>query len=118
MNDFLPRGSCAGWTTGMIVAIDIADAFLWLAYYVLPALMYLFSVQIKFRELKFPRSLILWYVAFILACGTTHAIDVLMTWIPAWHIDVVIHCLAAGISIAALIAALLAIRGVSGQKAP
>ncbi len=116
MNDFLPRGSCAGWTTGMIVAIDIADVLLTLAYLVLPSLMYLFWIQVKDRPLSFPRSLILWYVGFIIACGGSHAVDVLMTWIPAWHIDVLAHCVAASVSVGALIEALLAIRVASRSR--
>lgn len=110
MGDFVPRGSCSGWTTGMIVAIDIADALICLAYFVLPALMYIFWMQIRYRPLQLPRGLILWYAAFIVFCGGSHLMDILMTWWPAWHLDVIAHCVAAGISVGAMAEVIRSIR--------
>lgn len=115
MNDFLPRGGCSGWTTGMIVAIDIADALITLAYFVLPALMYIFWTLIKTKPLSLPRSLILWYAAFIVLCGSSHLADIAMTWWPNWYADVFVHCLTASVSIGALYEVLVSIKRLQSK---
>jgi hypothetical protein len=110
MTEFLARGECQNWTKGMIVAVDIADVVLLLAYIGLPALAFLFYLIVQKRNIDIPKHLVLWCGAFVLACGLTHGMDVLMTWFPAWHVDIAMHMIAAGLSLAAFVSALVAMR--------
>ena len=60
----------------------ISDLAIWAAYLAIPAIIVYFLRQKQ--DLPFPR--ILWlFVAFIFACGTTHLVDALIFWWPAYR---------------------------------
>jgi len=78
---FMPHGQCLLWNPLLLWLDVVSDSTVAVAYYSIPLLLiYLIG---KRRDLPF-RSMFLMFGIFILACGTTHALDVLTIWYPAY----------------------------------
>jgi PAS domain S-box-containing protein len=79
-SDFMPHGYCYMWHPGIVWLHVISDALIALSYYAIPgALIYFIR---KNRNLPFNRVFYM-FAAFILACGTTHLLEI---W-NVWHAD-------------------------------
>ena len=73
---FPPRKDCGpGWTQPLIWLHVTSDLFIWLAYLSIPLVLLYFTRR---RDLPYPRLFVL-FALFILACGTTHLIDALIS---------------------------------------
>ncbi len=96
-NDWPPRWFCGEWSTfhgWLYVTSDIA---IWMAYFVIPAII-IFFIQ-KRRNISFVP--VFWlFGAFILLCGSTHLIDALMFWWPGYRVSALIRLLTAVVSLA------------------
>jgi PAS domain S-box-containing protein len=93
---FPPRWQCgAGWTAAhgwLHIASDLA---IWGAYLTIPAVL-LFFIR---RRKDLPFQNIFWlFGAFILACGTTHLMDSLLFWWPAYRLSGLIKLITAVVS--------------------
>ncbi len=77
---FMPHGHCYLWTPGIVWLHAIADAMIVLAYYSIP-LTLVYFVRRR-RGLQF-NAIFLCFAVFILACGTTHVMEI---W-NIWHAD-------------------------------
>src|SRR5882762_9409009 len=76
-NDFMPHGFCYLWKPGLVWLHVVSDALIALAYFSIPVtLMYFIR---KRRDLPF-NWMFLCFGIFILACGTTHAMEVWTLW--------------------------------------
>jgi PAS domain-containing protein len=76
---FLPHGYCFTWIPGLLWLNVISDALIALAYLSIPLTLAYF---VKHRpDLPFSWVFVLFGV-FIVACGTTHALDVWTVWTP------------------------------------
>ncbi|OAI16100.1 hypothetical protein A1359_08770 [Methylomonas lenta] len=94
----IPHGFCIKWTPGLLWSYVISDALITLAYFTIAATLAYF---VKHRnDLKF-RSIYLMFSAFILACGTSHLMSIILIWLPFYWIDAVIKVLTATISVTA-----------------
>lgn len=93
--DFMPHGFCYQWNAGLIWLHVISDSLIALAYASIPVTL-LWFVR-KRRDLPFSWMFLL-FGTFIVACGTTHAMEV---W-NLWHAD---YWLAGGIKAVTAIAA-------------
>jgi two-component sensor histidine kinase len=78
---FLPHGVCYLWESSLVWLHVVTDGLIALAYYVLPVL--LVTVVRQRHDLPFNWMFCL-FGAFIMACGTTHAVAVLTLWVPAY----------------------------------
>lgn len=102
-----------GWTT------IVADLLIWAAYMAIPIVL-LWLVKQR-RDVPFPRIFGL-FGAFILACGTTHLIEALIFWWPAYRLSAVVKLATAGVSLATVVAMLkvmpvaLSLRGPEEQE--
>ena len=101
---FLPHGHCFLWNPALLWLHGLSDGLIALAYYAIP-------IEIAYfvrrrRDMPFPR--IFWlFGAFILACGTTHLMEV---W-TLWHSD---YWLAGGLkAVTAMLSIVTAIALVS-----
>ena len=77
---FMPHGGCYLWTQSLIALHTLSDAAIVLAYYSIPFTL-LYFVR-KRKDLKF-HWIFVCFAVFVLACGTTHLMEI---W-NIWHAD-------------------------------
>ena len=99
---FMPRAICGVWTPGMIFLHNASDFLIWTAYIAIPLVLIKFA-SVKRRELPFRRLFWLFGV-FILACGTTHFMDIVMFYNPLYRLAGVIKLITAAASWGTVIA--------------
>jgi len=81
---FMPHGNCYLWQPGLVGLHVVADSLIALAYYSIP-LTLIYYVR-KGRDVAYP-AIILMFAAFIIACGSTHVMDVITIWKPAYWLS-------------------------------
>jgi signal transduction histidine kinase len=94
---FMPHGHCYFWGTDIIALHVISDAIIALSYYSIP-LTLIYFVHNK-RDLPY-KWMFLMFGAFILSCGTTHIMEILVIWHPLYWLSGFIKLFTALISIA------------------
>src|SRR5215472_4496572 len=87
---FWPHGQCYLWDHALVGLHAGADVLIALAYYLMPVLL-IYLVR-KRQDLPF-HSIFVMFGAFIIACGTTHAMGVVTLWWP-------LYWLAGGVKVA------------------
>jgi PAS domain S-box-containing protein len=90
--DFLPHGWCYRWDPNVVLLHVVSDLLIALAYYFIPFAL-LFIVRRR-GDLAFPCMFGL-FGLFILACGTTHLMSVVVVWYPWYRLDGVIKLITA-----------------------
>ncbi len=91
------HGFCLSWAPGLIAVHAGSDAAIGLAYFSIP--LAIAVVLRNRRDLEF-RWVAYLFVAFILACGTTHLFSILTLWVPAYGFEGIVKLITAGLSIA------------------
>ncbi len=81
-SDFPPRWHCGNWTSGHGWLHILSDLGVWSAYLAIPCVLFFF---LRRRDLPFRRIFIL-FGAFILLCGTTHLMEAIIFWWPAYRL--------------------------------
>jgi len=94
---FLPHGYCLAWDPLLLWTMVGSHAVIGVSYFSIPIALFLFVRQQK--DLRF-NFLFVMFGLFILACGTTHFIELLNIWYPVYRADAAVEALTAGISIA------------------
>jgi len=94
---FMPHGYCLRWDSWLLARYVISDAVIGLSYYSIPFMLLHFSRQ--HPELRFNLVFAL-FAAFIFACGTTHFIEILNIWWPAYQLQSGMKVATAVISVA------------------
>src|ERR1043166_2962875 len=74
---FMPHGYCYLWATPLVWLHVISDSLIAIAYFSIPVMLFLFVR--KRRDLPFSWMFIL-FGAFIVACGSTHIMEVWNLW--------------------------------------
>lgn len=80
---FMPHGMCYMWRWEILLLHVGSDLLIAIAYFSIPAALF---VLIKNRP-DIPRGIIKLFVAFILLCGITHLISVVVVWHPFYVIQ-------------------------------
>ncbi|MEH2196211.1 MAG: ATP-binding protein [Nostoc sp.] len=93
---FIPHGHCYLWQTNLVWLHILSDAFIALAYYSIPATLFYFVR--KRQDLPFYWIFLL-FSAFIVACGTTHLIEIWTLWYPTYWISGFVKAVTAIISV-------------------
>ncbi len=75
--EFMPHGHCYLWNPNLLWLHVTSDALIALAYYSIPLTLLFFIF--RRRDMPFP-LLILMFGAFIIACGTTHIMEIWSIW--------------------------------------
>jgi signal transduction histidine kinase len=96
LSQFLPHGVCLLWDPVLLLLHVVSDALIALAYYSIPIAL-LFFVR-KRKDLAFGWIFVL-FAIFIVACGTTHVLGILMIWRPAYWLDGMVKALTAAVSV-------------------
>lgn len=80
---FVPRAVCGRWTPGEILLNNISDLFIALAYVSIPIMLMIFAR----KQRDFPFSwLSVVFAAFILTCGSTHVMEIILFYYPIYHL--------------------------------
>jgi len=94
--DFRPHGFCYLWDPRIVWLHVISDGLITLSYYCIPIVLVYFIR--KNRDLPFNR--IFWmFGAFILACGTTHLMEIWNVWHGSYLLAGVIKAITAAVSV-------------------
>ncbi|MGE3936892.1 MAG: sensor histidine kinase [Rhodospirillaceae bacterium] len=93
---FLPHGICLSWEPALIWLHVGSDSLIALAYFSIPAALFYFASR---RPDLANRRIIMLFVAFIAACGTTHLVGVWTLWYPDYVADGLIKAATAAVSI-------------------
>lgn len=81
---FIPHGHCYLWQPGVLWLHVVSDAFIALSYFSIPITLIYFVRQRK--DLEFDWMYIC-FAVFILACGTTHLMDIWNVWHPTYWLS-------------------------------
>ena len=92
----MPHGHCYYWEPFILWSHAISDSVIALAYFAIPVS--LFRIVRKQSEFKYIWIAIL-FALFILSCGITHLMDVVVIWKPYYFADSVIRIITAVVSI-------------------
>src|SRR5712671_144440 len=100
-SDFSPRWYCGLWTPWHGWLHIISDLGVWSAYVAIPCVLGYFIL----RKRDLPFQTIFWlFAAFILACGSTHLMEAIIFWWPAYRLAALIKLFTAIVSWATVIA--------------
>ena len=93
---FIPHGHCYLWNPGLVWIHVASDALIALAYYSIP--IQLLVLTRKRQDLPFDWILLL-FGAFIVACGTTHVMEIWTLWTPTYWLAGLLKLATAAISL-------------------
>ncbi|MDZ8140142.1 MAG: ATP-binding protein [Nostoc sp. DedQUE04] len=93
---FIPHGHCYLWQTNLVWLHILSDAFIALAYYSIPATLFYFVR--KRQDLPFDWIFLL-FSGFIVACGTTHLMEIWTLWHPIYWVSGFLKAVTATISV-------------------
>ncbi|MBF2074517.1 MAG: PAS domain-containing protein [Synechococcales cyanobacterium C42_A2020_086] len=93
---FIPHGHCYLWKPGLVWLHLASDALIALAYYSIPLTLFYF-VQ-KRDDLPF-NWIFLLFASFIVACGTTHLMEVWTLWHPTYWLSGLLKAGTASVSL-------------------
>jgi PAS domain S-box-containing protein len=96
-----PHGFCLLWQPGLIWTYAVADGLIGAAYFTIPLALAILAR--RRRDLVF-RPVLWLFAAFILLCGTTHLLDVVTLWLPAYNVQAAFKALTAAVSVVAAVA--------------
>jgi PAS domain S-box-containing protein len=81
---FMPHGMCYLWQPGLLALHVVSDALIALAYATIPFTL-LYFVR-KRRDLQF-NWMFVCFAVFIVACGTTHVMEIVTVWTPTYWLS-------------------------------
>ncbi|MEH2024279.1 PAS domain S-box protein [Nostoc sp.] len=95
-SEFIPHGHCYLWKPGLVWLHLVSDVLTGLAYYSIPVMLVYFVR--KRRDIPFGRIFLMFSI-FIVACGTTHLIDVWTLWHPTYWLSGLLKAITAFVSV-------------------
>ncbi len=94
--NFMPHGQCYLWKADLLWLHVVSDGAIALSYYAIP-LMGLYFIRQR-RDVLFP-GIFLLFSTFILACGTTHLMEIWTVWHPDYWLAGFVKAIAASVSL-------------------
>ena len=114
-SDWPARWVCGKWSDfhgWLYIGRDVA---IWLAYFIIPVVIIWF-VQ---KRPNVPFLPVFWlFAAFIIFCGTTHILDAIIFWWPAYRLSALLRFMTAIISFATVFALIRDLPKLLDYKAP
>lgn len=95
---FMPHGHCYLWRADILWTHVISDLSIAAAYYAIPLVLAIFLYKRR-QSIPHPEILGL-FVAFIFLCGTTHLVNIYVTWHPLYEIQGWVKAATALVSVA------------------
>ncbi|MBD2743031.1 PAS domain S-box protein [Coleofasciculus sp. FACHB-1120] len=93
---FIPHGHCYLWKPGLVWLHIVSDSLIALAYYSIPVTLFYFVR--KRQDLPFDWIFLL-FGSFIIACGTTHVMEIWTLWHPTYWLSGFIKAITALVSV-------------------
>ncbi|HEY9711118.1 MAG TPA: hypothetical protein V6D48_23120, partial [Oculatellaceae cyanobacterium] len=93
---FIPHGHCYLWKPELVGLHIASDALTALAYYSIPLMLVYFVA--KRRDVPF-NWIFLLFGAFIIACGTTHIMEIWTLWHPNYWLSGLLKAFTAAVSL-------------------
>jgi PAS domain S-box-containing protein len=84
-----PRWYCGDWSTFHGWFYIVSDLLIGLSYFAIPGILFFFLYKRK-ENLPF-KGVFVFFISFILLCGLTHLIDVVIFWWPAYRLSALIR---------------------------
>ncbi len=97
---FMPHGMCLLWKASVLWTLVLSNGLIALSYLLIPAI--LLTVYLKRKDIQYT-WLFLLFAAFILLCGTTHALHVVTYWKPIYGVQGLVDALTGIVSFATAI---------------
>ncbi len=95
---FMPHGQCFLWYPEVLWLHVISDIVISLAYFSIPvAILFIIAKQKKSLPFKWIYGM---FAAFILLCGLTHLVAIIVLWEPVYRFQGLLKAMTAGVSIA------------------
>jgi len=94
---FIPHGYCLAWDGPLLWTLVVSNLLIGLAYYSIPLAIWWFlrsQQKIQFNWI------FVMFGLFIMACGTTHILDVINIWTPVYRLDALVLIVTAAVSVA------------------
>lgn len=95
-DDFMPHGHCYFWRPEIVWLHVISDGLIAAAYATISITLYLFVRQRK--DLPYT-WMFLCFAVFIVACGATHAMEIVTLWTPVYRLSGVVKAITATASV-------------------
>ncbi len=96
---FAPHGFCLLWRPDLIALHVVSDALIALAYFAIPAAIWVFLRRRNDLQPSHRRIAVL-FVVFITACGITHLVNILVLWQPWYGLQALAKAVTAAVSVA------------------
>ena len=90
--EFMPHGMCYLWQPDLLALHVISDSLITLAYFSIPFTL-LYFVRRR-RDLEF-NWMFVCFAVFIVACGTTHLMEIITVWKPEYWVSGTIKAITA-----------------------
>jgi two-component system CheB/CheR fusion protein len=98
---FMPHGHCYLWRPDVLWLNVVSDGLIAAAYYVIP--LFLIHLVRKRHDLAFNWIFVM-FAGFILACGTTHVLEIVTVWNPQYGLQGLVKLATAAVSAATALA--------------
>jgi len=115
MSMFSPHGMCFLWHGDMILWHSLSDAVIALAYAIISAALLIFRRYVSTEQIL-SRWAFASFATFILACGMTHVMDMLVIWNPWYVAQGIVKSVCALASISTAFAVLGLLRKFVGER--
>lgn len=109
-DEFMPHGHCYLWKPEIVWLHAISDGITFIAYMMIPVFLTYLVLKSKYK-LPYP-SLFILFSIFILACGTTHLMEIVNIWKSEYLVAGIIKAITAIASISTAIASIPVIKKV------
>ncbi|HEX3450174.1 MAG TPA: ATP-binding protein, partial [Isosphaeraceae bacterium] len=112
---FVPRRLCGEWTAQLILLHNLSDALIWLSYIAIPVVLVYF-IRPR-RDMPFP-SIFWLFGAFIVLCGTTHLMEVVLFYWPHYRLAGLIKLATAIVSVSTVVALVPIVPAALAMRTP
>jgi PAS domain S-box-containing protein len=113
---FVPRAQCGNWTRLLIALHNVSDFLIWTAYLAIPIVLVAIAWK-RHRNLPF-QNLFWLFGLFIVMCGTTHMMEIVMFYWPLYRLAGAIKLITALVSWGTVFALLKVVPEALKMKGP
>lgn len=104
LENFMPHGHCYMWRPEILWLHVISDGLVVISYYCLPLVLGYIAFKVKINDRY--KMILLMFSIFILACGTTHLIEIINVWQAKYLLAGIVKALTGIVSFITLIVAI------------